>query len=57
MIDSECLQSFSPVVRDWFLENLGEPSEPQRKSWPEIAAGNNILVCAPTGSGKILQLF
>jgi len=53
----ECLSSFSPVVRDWFLENVGMPSEPQVRGWPEIALGRNVLICAPTGSGKTFSAF
>lgn len=53
----ECMKSFMPVVREWFLENVGEPSEPQRRGWPEIAAGSNVLICAPTGSGKTFAAF
>jgi ATP-dependent Lhr-like helicase len=53
----ECLSSFDPLIRDWFIENVGLPSEPQRKGWPEIAAGRNALICAPTGSGKTFAAF
>lgn len=57
MSDLKCLESFSPIVKDWFLEHVGEPSEPQKRGWPEIAVGRNVLICAPTGSGKTFAAF
>lgn len=53
----DCLKSFSPIVRDWFVKNVGIPSEPQKRGWPEIASGSNVLICAPTGSGKTFAAF
>jgi|GEM_PF-87217 len=53
----DALESFSPIIRDWFRENIGEPSEPQRRGWPEIASDRNVLICAPTGSGKTFAAF
>ena len=48
---------FHPVVRRWFAERFGAPTEPQRRAWPKIAAGGDVLVSAPTGSGKTLAAF
>jgi ATP-dependent Lhr-like helicase len=48
---------FSPPVRDWFADRIGEPTEVQRLAWPRIVAGEHALVTAPTGSGKTLAAF
>ena len=48
------LDGFHPLVRDWFIETLGEPSAPQREGWPAIASGEDTLILAPTGTGKTL---
>ena len=54
---SSGLEWAHPLVREWFLERLGEPTEPQRQGWPEILAGRTTLISAPTGSGKTLAAF
>ncbi|TAM84273.1 MAG: DEAD/DEAH box helicase [Acidobacteria bacterium] len=46
-----------PLVRDWFMERFGAPSEPQEQGWPHIVAGRDVLISAPTGSGKTLAAF
>ena len=51
------LASFHPVVRSWFTQTLGEPSEPQVQGWPVIRSGKDVLIAAPTGSGKTLAAF
>ncbi|HEX8437413.1 DEAD/DEAH box helicase [Archangium sp.] len=51
------LASFHPVVQRWFTERLGEPSRPQVEGWPLIQAGHDVLIAAPTGSGKTLTAF
>ena len=48
---------FHPLVDQWFRTQMGEPTEPQRRGWPEIAAGRHTLIAAPTGSGKTLAAF
>jgi ATP-dependent Lhr-like helicase len=53
----EALRPFHPVVRSWFQQTLGEPTEPQVRGWPLIRAGKDVLIAAPTGSGKTLTAF
>jgi ATP-dependent Lhr-like helicase len=51
------LELFHPLVRQWFTERIGTPTDVQQAAWPRIAAGDNVLVTAPTGSGKTLTAF
>ncbi len=53
----EALSRFHPLIRSWFTERMGEPTEIQSLAWPVIAAGRHALVTAPTGSGKTLTAF
>ena len=46
-----------PLVREWFLNRLGMPTEPQEQGWPHILRGTTTLISAPTGSGKTLAAF
>ena len=51
------LELFHPLVRQWFSEQVGTPTDVQAAAWPRIAAGDDVLVTAPTGSGKTLTAF
>jgi ATP-dependent helicase Lhr and Lhr-like helicase len=51
------LALFHPVVQEWFAEEVGTPTDVQRRAWPEVAAGRHVLVTAPTGTGKTLTAF
>ncbi|MGD1148277.1 MAG: DEAD/DEAH box helicase [Thermoanaerobaculaceae bacterium] len=55
--DDETLAPFHPLIREWFAERIGEPTEVQRLTWPLVAEGKHVLVTAPTGSGKTLAAF
>ena len=46
-----------PLVRDWFIQRFGTPTEPQEQGWPHILAERTTLISAPTGSGKTLAAF
>ncbi|MGH9503323.1 MAG: DEAD/DEAH box helicase [Terriglobales bacterium] len=46
-----------PLVREWFVQKFGTPTEPQEQGWPHILAGRTTLISAPTGSGKTLAAF
>jgi ATP-dependent Lhr-like helicase len=51
------LSGFHPLISRWFSARVGEPTKAQRLAWPHIAAGEHVLVTAPTGSGKTLTAF
>jgi len=46
-----------PLVREWFVNKFGSPTEPQEHGWPHILRDKTTLICAPTGSGKTLAAF
>src|SRR6202045_4572112 len=54
---SSSLDWAHPLVRDWFVQRFGTPTEPQEQGWPHILAGRATLISAPTGSGKTLAAF
>jgi ATP-dependent helicase Lhr and Lhr-like helicase len=56
-MDHPILDHFHPLVRAWFRETLGEPTEVQLRTWSEVMLGRHVLVTAPTGSGKTLAAF
>jgi ATP-dependent Lhr-like helicase len=51
------LAPFHPLIAQWFVEEVGAPTDVQHRSWPRIATGEHALVTAPTGSGKTLTAF
>ena len=46
------LSVLGDLVRRWFGQRFGEPTPAQRLAWPTVQTGQNLLLCAPTGSGK-----
>jgi ATP-dependent Lhr-like helicase len=52
------LDRFHPAVAAWFERRFPDgPTPPQVGAWPHIAAGSDVLVASPTGSGKTLTGF
>src|SRR5260370_29935264 len=54
---ADVLAGFDPPIVEWFTNRFSAPTEPQVFGWPEIRAGNDVLISAPTGSGKTLSAF
>jgi ATP-dependent Lhr-like helicase len=42
---------------EWFHRRFGEPTPVQRLGWPLVAGGSDVLLSAPTGTGKTLAAF
>ncbi len=57
LLDIPALDWAHPLVREWFVDKFGTPTEPQEQGWPQILARRSTLICAPTGSGKTLAAF
>ncbi|MGZ3498887.1 MAG: DEAD/DEAH box helicase [Vulcanimicrobiaceae bacterium] len=51
------IDTFHPLVSEWFAARFGKPTEPQVQGWPLIRSGRDVLISAPTGSGKTLAAF
>jgi ATP-dependent Lhr-like helicase len=51
------LESFHPLIRQWFETRYCAPTEAQRLGWPHIQSRHDTLIAAPTGSGKTLTAF
>ncbi len=52
------MSAFHPAVAAWFNARFpGGPTEPQRRAWPRIREGGDVLVASPTGTGKTLSAF
>src|ERR1044071_6550532 len=51
------LSLFHPAIERWFSGRFAEPTEPQRRAWPLIQQGADVLIAAPTGSGKTFAAF
>src|SRR5690349_24897846 len=51
------LSGFHPAVAQWFGARFSGPTEPQRRAWPLIQEGRDVLIAAPTGAGKTFAAF
>ncbi|MGE5254302.1 MAG: DEAD/DEAH box helicase, partial [Planctomycetaceae bacterium] len=54
---TESLNHFHPLIARWFEKQIGRPTDVQQEAWPRIAAGEHVLISAPTGTGKTLAAF
>ncbi len=55
--DAESVAVLNPYVKDWFMKNFGELTPPQKYAFKLISEGKNLLITAPTGSGKTISGF
>ena len=51
------LSGFDPLVREWFSARFSAVTEPERLGWPAVRPGRDVLISAPTGTGKTLAAF
>jgi superfamily II DNA/RNA helicase len=54
---NQALTVLSPPLQQWFRDVFGAPTSDQCYAWPTIAAGKNLLLASPTGTGKTLAAF
>jgi ATP-dependent Lhr-like helicase len=51
------LSTFHPSVRSWFTSAFESATPVQSAAWPAIDSDQNVLIAAPTGSGKTFAAF
>src|SRR5271155_4879168 len=51
------LNTFHPAVAAWFSRTFDAPTDAQVAAWPALQEGRDVLVAAPTGSGKTFAAF
>jgi ATP-dependent Lhr-like helicase len=51
------LSRFHPLIAEWFHSSIGIPTDVQVQAWPAIQSGADVLIAAPTGSGKTFAAF
>jgi ATP-dependent Lhr-like helicase len=51
------LSSFHPAVRSWFGNAFESATPVQSAAWSAIDSDQNVLIAAPTGSGKTFAAF
>ncbi|MEO5631138.1 MAG: DEAD/DEAH box helicase [Nitrospiraceae bacterium] len=51
------LSRFHPIIAEWFYRQIGQPTDVQVQAWPAIQSGADVLIAAPTGSGKTFAAF
>ncbi len=49
--------SFHPAVRSWFSAAFHSPTPVQSAAWTAIDSDQDVLIAAPTGSGKTFAAF
>src|SRR5262245_57905209 len=45
------------AVTEWFAKTYPAPTPAQSNAWPQIEAGQNVLIVSPTGTGKTFAAF
>ena len=55
--EEEIYQALEPYIATWFRNKYHHFTPPQRYAIVEIINRRNILICAPTGSGKTFASF
>ncbi len=53
----ELFEKLCQPVRNWFKDKFPDFTAPQKLAIPSIMAGDHLLLCSPTGSGKTLTAF
>ena len=51
------LSTFHPAVRSWFNSTFESATPVQTAAWSAINSDQNVLIAAPTGSGKTFAAF